>query len=479
MDLLFSVMDNENDLTLTDAAGVVIRVSDSYEKNFHVQQEEVIGRSVFELEQEGIFYPSVTAIVLREKRRATVMQRNRNGVYGLTTGIPILDGNGEIEYVISFNSIDIAGVSTIYDKYERLSDLMREYSSEIHQLRMRETNDKEFITRSSAMRAIKELVINVADTKANILLTGETGVGKSLLAKLIHQYSRRHDGPFISINCAAIPENLLESELFGYEKGAFTGAGSKGKPGKIELAENGTLFLDEVGELSPDMQIKLLHVIQDKSLTRVGGIAKIHVDFRLVSATNRDLRAAIAEGRFREDLFYRLNVIPIQIPPLRERPEDIVPLVAWFLSIYNAEYGKNVSFDSGAYKLLEGLPWHGNTRQVENFVERIVVTATEDVMTEDLLLASADLLRQELPGIGSGTDAAAGAEDGAEAGTADKETEGSLPERIEAYERGIFTEAYERHRTSVAVAKALGISQSTAARRLRKYVPGYTDGGRT
>jgi len=453
MDLLFSVMDNENDLTLTDDKGIVIRVSDSYEKNFHVTRDEVIGRSVDELERSGVFTPSVTAVVLQEKRRATIMQRNKAGVYGLTTGVPILDDNGEIEYVISFNSVDIANVSSIYDKYSRLSELMKEYNSEIHVLKMKELGDKELIAKSKSMRDIKELVAHVANTNANVLLTGETGVGKSLLAKTIHKYSNRGTGPFVSINCSAIPANLLESELFGYEKGAFTGAGNKGKPGKIELANEGTLFLDEIGDLSPEMQIKLLHVIQEKSLTRVGGLKKINVDFRLISATNQDLRKSIDKGSFREDLFYRLNVIPIHIPPLRERPDDVVPLVAWFLSVFNSEYGTNVSFDPAVYEILENQTWYGNIRQVENLVERIIVTAKKDIITPDML--PPDLVGSVPFNIPSGMN--------------------RLKDLIEVYEKEIFADAYRNYRTSIAVGKALGVSQATAARRLRKYVPEYVE----
>jgi transcriptional regulator with PAS, ATPase and Fis domain len=453
MDLLFSVMDNENDLTLTDNKGIVIRVSDSYEKNFQVTREEIIGRSVYDLERDGVFTPSVTAVVLREKRRATIMQRNKAGVYGLTTGVPILDGDGGIEYVISFNSVDIANVYSIYDKYSRLSELMKEYNSEIHFLKMRELGDKELIAKSKPMRDVKDLVAHIANTNANVLLTGETGVGKSLLAKTIHKYSNRSTGPFISINCSAIPTNLLESELFGYEKGAFTGAGSKGKPGKIELANEGTLFLDEIGDLSPEMQIKLLHVIQEKSLMRVGGLKKIDVDFRLISATNRDLRKSIGKGQFREDLFYRLNVIPIHIPPLRERPDDIVPLIAWFLSVFNGEYGTNVSFDPTVYEILENQTWNGNIRQVENLVERIVVTAKKDIITPEML--PPDLMSSVPFKVPPGMN--------------------RLKDLIEVYEKEIFLDAYRKYRTSIAVGKALGVSQATAARRLRRYVPEYKE----
>jgi len=531
MDILFTVMDNENDLTLTDGEGVIIRVSDSYEDHFFVTKDQVIGRSVYDLEREGVFKPSVTAAVLKAKRKATIMQQNKKGDFVLTTGVPIFGEDGEIEYVISFNSIDIADVYSIYDKYARLTELMREYSSEIRQMRVMELSQKEIVAQSKVMQDVLSLVAQVADTSANVMLTGETGVGKSLVAKTIHEYSGRAEGPFISINCAAIPANLLESELFGYEKGAFTGAGAKGKPGKIELASEGTLFLDEIGELSPDMQIKLLNVIQDKSLTRVGGLTSISVDFRLISATNQDLKQAIADKRFREDLFYRLNVVPIHIPPLRERPEDIVALTARFLSRFNREFGTAVSFSPEVYAAFEVQTWDGNIRQVENLVQRLVVTAKNNFITlgdlpRDMLDAVAAAGgagamgawgggAAGAAGVGAGRDTGLGGVagnarmdanggSGAAAGAdvdrdtdADRDTglggvasnarmdadgdggaEQTLRELVEQFEREVFLDAYRRYGTSVAVGKALGVSQPTAARRLRKYVPGYaTDDG--
>lgn len=455
MDMMFQIMDNENDLTLTDADGVIIRVSDSYEDHFAVTKEEVTGRSVYDLEREGVFTPSVTALVLREKRKITTMQQNKRGEFSMTTGVPIFGDDGEIEYVISFNSIDIADVYSIYDKYTRLTEMMSQYRHEFSKMRSQELQQHEIVAHSEQMHDVMELVMQVADTGANVLLTGETGVGKSLIAKTLHQGSGRQEGPFVTINCATIPENLVESELFGYEKGAFTNAGNKGKPGKIELAEGGTLFLDEIGELSPDMQVKLLNVIQDKSITRVGGLKPIAVDFRLIAATNRDLTEAIAAKKFREDLYYRLNVIPIKIPPLRERPEDIAPLAGYFLSIYNQVYSTHISLEPAVFNVLEKQPWDGNIRQLENLIQRLVVTAKSDVVTTAMLPAAM------LERAGGAARAAAGAAPGT----------GTLRERLEEVEREIFLAAYREHGTSIAVAKALGISQPTAARRLRKYIP--------
>lgn len=454
MDILFKVMDNENDVTLTDGKGVVIRISDSYEKHYNVSKDEVIGKSIWELEDVGIFKPSVTAIVLEKKCKATILQKNMMGESILTTGVPIFDDEGEIEYVISFNSIDIANMNSLQEKYNKLTELMQAYNEEINALRMEEIKDKELVTKSNHMEKIKTLVDQVADTHANILITGETGVGKSMIAKIVHQKSGRVDGPFVEINCGTIHENLIESELFGYEKGAFTGANEKGKMGKIELANGGTLFLDEIGELSLGMQMKLLQAIQEKEITRVGGLNKIKVDFRLIAATNRDLKKRIKENLFREDLYYRLNVIPISIHPLRDRPDDIRPLVENFLVRANGKYNRNVTIQEEAIALLEKHSWPGNIRQVENLVERLVIMSVGDLVTAFDLPTEIRYGGRSHYGIG--------------------ETD-SLKEILESVEKQIVKEAYEKGGTSIAVGKTLKISQATAARKLRKYIPGYAE----
>ncbi len=448
MDILFRVMDNENDVTLADGKGIILRVSDSYEKHFGVSREEIEGKSVFELEKQGVFNPSVTVKVLEEKRKITLMQKNKSGDSILTTGVPIFDDNQKIQYVISFNAIDIAEMTGFKEQYKKLNQLMKQYENEVNKLNLKKLKDKELVTKSKSMETISELISQIADTDANVLITGETGVGKSMIAKILHQSSGRASGPFIEINCGTIPESLIESELFGYEKGSFTGASAKGKAGKIELAKGGTLFLDEIGELPLNMQIKLLQVIQEKVISRIGGLSKIDIDFRLIAATNKDLQKNIKKGTFREDLFYRLNVIPVTIPPLRERVDDIVPLIDHFLEYFNKKYDKNVTFSEKVFEVLERQKWLGNTRQIENLVERLVIISKEEVV--ELNHLPGDI---EINSFKPST-----------------KKNSSLAEMMEEYEQHIFKTAYEKHRTSVAIAKALGISQATAARRLRKYL---------
>jgi transcriptional regulator with GAF, ATPase, and Fis domain len=225
---------------------------------------------------------------------------------------------------------------------------------------------------SAQMRAIRTIIENVADTDATVLIRGESGVGKDLVARAIHTSSPRRDGPFVKVNCAAIPSGLIESEFFGHEKGAFTGAHRR-KPGQFEYAHKGTIYLDEIGELPPALQAKLLHVLQDFRFSRVGGSGWIDVDSRVIAATNRNLEEAMARGEFREDLYYRVNVVEIRVPPLRERREEIPALAAWFLDKFNAQYGRQKQLSPETMIHLQQHSWSGNVRELENVVRRLVV----------------------------------------------------------------------------------------------------------
>jgi nitrogen regulation protein NR(I) len=254
--------------------------------------------------------------------------------------------------------------------------------------------ERPLVGASSAMRQVYDIVARVAESPSTVLITGESGTGKELVARELHRASARRDKPLIKVNCAAIPKDLVESELFGYEKGAFTGAvGSK--PGRFELADGGTLFLDEIGEIPVEMQVKLLRALQESEFERVGGIKTIRVDVRLIAATNQDLERLIEAGRFREDLYYRLNVVPIALPPLRDRREDVPVLVQHFLEKYNRRLGKKVErLEDEAMQLLLGYPWPGNIRELENLMERSVLFADEPVIRAHAL---PDALRERAP----------------------------------------------------------------------------------
>ena len=383
---LFDILNPENnlvladDMMLSDAEGVILWVSENYEKNFGFAHGSIVGKSAFDLEQDGTFDPCITAEVLRQKKKITTTQTiNRVHKNVMTVGIPLFDKAGALKYAVCFNTVSMEQINVIQQNYRNLQNSLQQYTQEIAELRIRATSTS-IVVKSAAMQRLWTLIQNTANTKANILITGETGVGKSAIAKAIHNMSSRANGPFIEVNCAVLHENLIESELFGYEKGAFTGAASGGKIGKIELANHGTLFLDEIGELPHHIQSKLLQLIQEKTIERLSGTRRIELDFRLLVATNRNLEEEVQRGLFRSDLFYRLNVIRIHIPPLRQRPEDILPLAHQFLERFCGEYGKQLALSPRFVAFLEQYPWPGNVRQLENLMERLVITAQDPIL---------------------------------------------------------------------------------------------------
>ena len=450
---LFDILNPENnlvladDMMLSDAEGVILWVSENYEKNFGFAHGSIVGKSAFDLEQDGTFDPCITAEVLRQKKKITTTQTiNRVHKNVMTVGIPLFDKAGALKYAVCFNTVSMEQINVIQQNYRNLQNSLQQYTQEIAELRIRATSTS-IVVKSAAMQRLWTLIQNTANTKANILITGETGVGKSAIAKAIHNMSSRANGPLIEVNCAVLHENLIESELFGYEKGAFTGAASGGKIGKIELANHGTLFLDEIGELPHHIQSKLLQLIQEKTIERLSGTRRIELDFRLLVATNRNLEEEVQRGLFRSDLFYRLNVIRIHIPPLRQRPEDILPLAHQFLERFCGEYGKQLALSPRFVAFLEQYPWPGNVRQLENLMERLVITAQDPIL---------DVTALPVEFTGGDTPLPA--------------PTGTLAERMDAFEGQIIRDSYRRCGTTVAVAKELGISQATAARKIAKYV---------
>ncbi len=452
--LLMGILGNDNNVVMADAvmicnsSGTVLSVHDTYEHFFGVSKAYVVGKSVYELEQEGIFTPSVTRMVIEKQQRIVTTQRNKTGTLILTTGIPIFDDQNTLRYVVCLNAMDVLQLENIKKKYNELKFVLDQKNEEVAALRQRYLQPTNMQFRSPNMVSMWECAMQFAATKANILITGETGVGKSLIAKEIHFASRCASGPFVEINCATLHESLIESELFGYERGAFTGANITGKLGKIELADKGTLFLDEIGELPLSAQAKLLDVIQSKTLERVSGNKKIPVDFRLITATNRNLMEAVEKGTFRKDLYYRLNVAHLQIPPLRERKADIVILADLFLKRFNTEYEKHATYSPQFIDFLEQYSWPGNVRELENLIERMVITTTTN--TIDVEYLPIDVVKQ-MDIIPYHTRKA------------------SLPEMMDEYEKRIILNSIRRYRTTVAVARDLGISQGTVSRKISKY----------
>ena len=307
----------------------------------------------------------------------------------------------------------------------------------------------ELVVHNEQMLQVVSLAEKVAKVDSNVLIQGESGVGKDLIAKLIHEHSRRAGQRFIKVNCSAIPDNLLESELFGYEGGAFTGANHKGKLGLLELANGGSFFLDEVGELPLSMQAKLLQVLQDRELYRVGGTKPVRLDIRIIAATNQNLDEMVSEGTFRKDLFYRLNVVPINIPPLRERQDEIPLLVSHFLEQYKKKYGLAKKISNETMKYLINYEWPGNVRELQNVIERLVVTVEDSVIQPSHLPQYIKLPYQRtnviVPDLMK------------------------LKEAVAEVEIQLLQKAFSKYQNTYKIAKVLGVNQSTVVRKMQKY----------
>ena len=444
---LYSLMESIHDnVVVLDGQGVIQWVSPSCEETYGMTREEFVGKDTFEMERRRIWYPAVAPMVLRSKEKVTILEQTQKGEKLVVTGIPILDENKEIHRVVSY-SFDPSYLLELSEQYQNMKALVSRYSAEIRELRNKEMHLPGVIAQSEKMNSIFRQIMKVAQVETNLLITGESGVGKSLIARTIHQNSIRSKGPFIEINCGSIPENLLEAELFGYEPGAYTGALKSGKTGMIQLAHEGTLFLDEIGELPFNLQVKLLKVIQDKVVKKLGSTREGSVDFRLVTATNQDLQNLVNQGLFREDLFYRLNVIPIHVPSLRERSEDILPLIMYFLKRANKKYEKNRTISNNAVNILICREWPGNIRQLKNVVERLVILSDNDHINRATVLNETSN-NPSLP----------------------PDENLPLKEALQAMEKQIIQKAYDRYRTTVGVAAAVKISQSSAARKIKQYL---------
>lgn len=412
-------------------------------------EENVLGRHIGDLIADGTISNSVTLKVLEEKKPCKLIQKVNNGNDLLIVGIPIFDTKNEIKYVVS-TAQDIAELSSINNsilkenynlqhKLEILSNLKEEYMS------LQDT-----IYFGEVYNHIFNELIRVAPLDIIILIQGETGTGKTGIAKMIHQLSKHKKGPFIKINCGTIPENLFESELFGYEEGAFTGAVKGGKIGKIELADNGTLFLDEIGELPLSMQVKLLDFIQEKTITRVGGHKKIAVNTRIIAATHRDIKAMSEEGLFRQDLYYRLDVFPIQIPPLRKWGNEILPLAQFFLYKYNKKYSRQKYFSKDIAAPLKQYEWPGNIREMEHLIERLYIQEEGNELTGKTftrLIDKNETVAQTIHCSDIVPLKAAKAE----------------------IEKQLIQKAYKIYRSSYEVAEALDIDQSTVIKLKKKH----------
>ncbi|EJR56304.1 PAS domain S-box protein [Bacillus cereus VD115] len=428
-----------DEIFVTDEQGIVVRVNSTCERHYQLAAEELVGKHVKELQKDGIFYPSATLEVIEKKRPIELVQTTKSGEYLHVRTRPVFDDEGNLRRVISY-SRDLTELYQLRQKVEEMDNQLKTYKKEL-----RETYEYEgLIFKSIAMQKIIETIKKVSVVDSTVLVLGETGVGKSRLVRHLHEVSHRKNESFYEINCAALPTNLIESELFGYSGGSFTGANREGKKGLLESAHKGTLFLDEIGEMPLEIQAKLLQVLQEKTFRPIGGRELKKVDVRIVAATNRDLSEMVKRGTFRKDLYYRLNVIPISIPPLRERTEDILPLVYHYLQHFNKKYGRDVKLAPSTLQMFVGYPWEGNNREIENVIERIVITADDIVTIEDLPIAMQESTVEQ-----SGQ---------------------SLYKMLEEVERNIILKAYKTCGSSYKVAEFLKISQSAATRKIKKFI---------
>ncbi|MFJ8064738.1 sigma-54 interaction domain-containing protein [Psychrobacillus sp. NPDC096426] len=432
---------------VSDQNGKTLRVSNAAKKLWGQEPEELVGRNVADLEQKGIVKPSITLMVLEKKEKVAAFQTTSTGRRLMVVGTPIKDEKGNVIRVVNA-SRDITEESRLHSELEEANRLLSGYKEELKSLRKQRMSENEIIFCSREMEKSMYLAEKVAVVDSTVLILGESGVGKEVIASFIHQKSSRKDKPFIKINCGAIPESLLESELFGYESGAFTGANKGGKMGLFELASEGTLFLDEVAEMPYVLQVKLLRVLQEQEITRIGSSNPIKVNVRIIAATNRELEEEVQKGSFREDLFYRLNVVPIHIPALRERKEDIVPLLMHFMDYYNDKYSKNNSFSLELIEALQQYDWPGNVRELQNIVERLIVISDEDEISDGYFpyrSKSSEYKKQV-------------------------EVNEIIPlkECLEMAEKQLLHLAKQRYYTTTEIAKALKVDQSTISRKLQK-----------
>lgn len=449
---LQAIIDSSSDgLFVCDGEANVIRVNPASEKIHKRLATEMVGRNMRELIPEGFIDRSAALEASMQKKVVSLLQNMPNGRKLISIGTPVFDQNGELIRVV-VSERDITEIDKLQRELENQEAIKDQFRHQILEMQQAEFEGREIIARSPNMIKALRQALKVAAADSSVLILGESGVGKGVVADMIHSHSRRSGRPLIKINCGAIPESLIEAELFGYEKGAFTGASPGGKPGQFELAHEGILFLDEIAELPLAAQVKLLRFLEDGRITRLGGTEERKLDVRVLAATHRDLEKMIESGSFRLDLYYRLNVIPIHVPALRERKDCLVPLIRHYVDHFSAINKVSKRLTRAALENLANYAFPGNVRELMNISERLVV------MSETEVIDLADLPSQIVGSVKAGIP-----EDLAwpEAMT--------LQQALETVERNLLTRARERYHNQSRIAAALGVNQSTIARKLKRY----------
>lgn len=453
-DFILSVLENSYDgIYITDKNSITIYVNKAYENLTGHKRSEYVGKHMDDLIKAGIMKVHITRDVITSKKSVTTREELISGKNVLITGNPIFNNNNEIIAVVT-NVRDISKIISLEKKERLAKEVISRYKKQFFDT----STMRNIVCESANTISVFNFAAKVAPKDSTVLLTGETGVGKEVVAKYIHYNSLRKDNNYIKINCGAIPENLLESELFGYVGGAFTGADPNGKPGLFELADNGTLFLDEIGELPLNLQSSLLRVLQDGEVTRVGSTKTRKVAVRIIAATNRNLKQMIQEKTFREDLYYRLNVISINIPPLRERRDDIPPLAELFIERLNKKYNTKKQVSDTFLLELMSMSWPGNVRELSNFVERQYILSESDILTSihDTTNNKKNDTYQDI----QNSISSAAAEDPDSL---------NMDKVVSSIEAALIKTSLNKSSNTKEAAKLLGISQPTFSRKYNKY----------
>ncbi|AXY56290.1 PAS domain S-box protein [Acinetobacter chinensis] len=428
----------QDGLYITDKNAITVTVNKAYERITGLDRKLLIGRSMDEIVTQGYLTNSISADVLRKKEVVTTVQTINQNQKILVTGSPLFDEQGNVSYIIS-SVRDVTELVAAKHAQEQLENLYKTKSQ--HKV---QCSDTDFII-SRQSQAVFDQATHIAQFDCKVLIQGETGTGKSKLARYIHSCSPRASEVFMELNCSGIPENLLEIELFGYVAGAFTGASAKGKKGLLEIAHKGTLFLDEIGDLPLPLQVKILKVIEEQRFIPVGATEYKTIDIRVISATHKHLKTQISKGEFREDLYYRLNVVELELAPLRERRTEIIPLIQFYKNHVNQKYGLNTEIELEVLEFLSCWNWPGNIRELINLVERLLVSSTDRMIT-------LNHLPKEFTEFGL-----------------KKAVSTSLKDRMVAYEKSLIIEAMSKFSSMRQAAMALGVDQSTLVKKIARY----------
>ena len=495
----------DDSLLITDNTGKCIYVNPAYSKNTSIQPKEILGKVVMDEYGPGKLFShgAVGDVIKTGKVTFCLCKTSKNDIplIGYIIGTPLFDNQGNLQQVIALSRpiVQLKGLRNDFAAFvSELNQIQKQLSPTTTDAK--EQLSPPMIGKETTMAPIWSLIHHIAPTDATVLITGESGTGKEVLADEIFRNSNRKNERFVKLNCASIPAQLFESELFGYEKGAFSGANAKGKPGLFELANHGTLLLDEIGDMPLDLQVKLLRAIQTKEITRIGGIKPIHLDVRIIAATNCNLKAKVADGTFRQDLFYRLNVVPIKIPPLRERKDDIEALCDFFIRKFSEKYHSSFSLTELQLDYLRSYNWPGNIRELENIMEYLVICssgvgAVNNEMITNLLGISNELV--ENPMSASATETAASlAEISSPSANlsvaepqppvAELQTSGNsntaqntptanidFTTAVEQYEKKLIEEALQHSKNLREAGKLLNVNASTVSRKIKQYHINY------